>query len=129
MFKESSADIDELTDVMSSCVSYCENSVIPEKIVKTYPNNKPWVSKTLKDLIYREKKAFREGNRLILCNLQKEIKCEIRACKRQYKEKIECQLKTNNLGSAWDSMKMITGAKECSRKKVQLNGYNSDLEP
>ncbi len=128
MFKESSTDIDELTDVVSSWVSYCENSVIPEKFVKIYPNSKPWISKTLKALLYKKKKAFKEGNRLILCNLQKEIKHEIRLCKRQYKEKIEGQLKTNNLGSAWDSMKMITRTKESSRKKVQLAGYNSDLE-
>ncbi len=95
--------------------------------MKTYPNNKPWVSKTPKELLYKKKKAFKDGDRITLCNLQKEIKCEIQACKRHYKEKIECQLKKNNLGSAWESMKTITGTKECSRKTVQLNGYNSDL--
>lgn len=60
--------------------------------------------------------------------MQKEIKREIKVCKSRYKEKIECQLRANNLGSAWDCMKTITGTKECSRKKIQLTGYNSDLE-
>lgn len=98
------------------------------KTVKIYLNTKPWVSKSLKDLLYKKKKAFREGNRVAQHNLQKEIKCEIRACKKQYKDKIESQLKTNNLGSVWDSMKYITGVKESTHKKIELSGYNTDLD-
>ena len=101
MFVESSADINELTDVVTSWVSYCESIVIPNKCVKVYPNSKPWVPKSLKSLLRRKNKAFKEGNLIELNNLKKEIKREIRAGKMKYKDKIEGQLKSNNVGSAW----------------------------
>lgn len=33
---KSRADIDDLTDAVSSWVSYCEDVVIPDKVVKVY---------------------------------------------------------------------------------------------
>lgn len=55
IFKEHT--VDELTDVVSSWVAYCEDTVIPKKVVKIYPNNKPWVRKQLKDLLKKKKIA------------------------------------------------------------------------
>ena len=46
----------------------------------------------------------------------------------RYKDKIENQLRMNNLGSAWSSMKTIVGLKEDGRTNIQLGGYNSDLQ-
>lgn len=37
-FTETSSDIDELTDVISSYVTFCEDSVIPKKTFKVFPN-------------------------------------------------------------------------------------------
>lgn len=39
-----------------------------------------------------------------------EVKSEIRRAKQRYKAKIEQKLSNNNLSSAWDGMKTITGA-------------------
>ena len=44
----------------------------------------------------------------------------------KYKSKIEAQLKSNNLGSAWSGMKTITGVNEREKKKVELPNFNSD---
>lgn len=44
-FITSSRDLDELTDIVSSWISYCEDTVIPDREVKIYPNSKLWVSK------------------------------------------------------------------------------------
>lgn len=43
VFVDSSSDLDELTDFVSSWVSYCEDIVTPGKMVKVYPNSRPWV--------------------------------------------------------------------------------------
>ncbi len=58
VFVDSSRDIDELTDVVSSWVSYCEDVVIPDKIIKVYPNSRPWVSKALKVLLNKKAPSF-----------------------------------------------------------------------
>ncbi|KAK0134267.1 hypothetical protein N1851_030177 [Merluccius polli] len=121
MFKDSCSDIDELTDVISSWVSYCEDTVIPIKAVKVYPNSKPWVTKSLKGLLREKNRVFKEGNLLVLHKLQKDIKREIRVGKLKYKDKLETQLKMNNLGSAWDSMKTIVGLKDRGKRKLEFN--------
>lgn len=45
MFKNFCTDIDELTDVIYSHVTFCESMIIPTKMIKVYPNNKLWMSK------------------------------------------------------------------------------------
>ena len=73
-FIETSRDINELTDEVSSWVSYCEDIVIPEKVVKIYANSEPWVSKHLTVLLNKKISAFKQGNFSELNVLQKEIK-------------------------------------------------------
>jgi len=125
-FITSSRDLDELTDVVCSWISYCEDTVIPDREVKIYPNSKPWVSKHLKILLNKKKHAFKEGSVTELNSIQKEIKREIKRCKLGYKDKVERQLRNNNLGSAWDSVKNIVGLNEKSRKKTFLEGFATD---
>lgn len=126
-FVHSSQDIDELTEVVSSWVAYCEETVIPKKVVKIYPNNKPWVSKQLKDLLKKKKSAFKEKNSQELYIVQKEIKREIKRAKWDYKLKVEHKLSQNLLGSAWDSVKSMVGLNDKSKKKVALEGFSSDI--
>ncbi len=126
-FVQSSSDIDELTEVVSSWVAYCEDTVIPKKVVKIYPNNKPWVRKQLKDLLKKKKLAFRQNNLQELHSIQKEIKREIKRAKWDYKLKVEHKLSNNLLGSAWDSIKTMVGQNDKKNKKVSLEGFTSDI--
>lgn len=48
LFRNVCEDLDELTDVVSSYVSFCESSIIPRKEISLYPHNKPWVTKGVK---------------------------------------------------------------------------------
>ena len=126
-FIESSQDLDELTDVVSSWITYCEDTVIPKKAVKIYPNSKPRVSKHLKILLKREKQAFKMGNLSELNSLQKEIKHEIKRAKLCYKQTVENKLRNNNSGSAWDSIRTMTGLNDKTKKRVMLEGFTSDM--
>ncbi len=126
-FVQSSSDIDELTEVVSSWVAYCEDTVIPKKVVKIYPNNKPWVRKQLKYLLKKKKLAFRQNNLQELHSIQKEIKREIKRAKWDYKLKVEHKLSNNLLGSAWDSIKTMVGQNDKKKKKVSLEGFTSDI--
>lgn len=62
MFQESADNIDELTDVVCSYISFCKDSVILTRDVTFFPNNKPWVSKVLKGLTCKRKIDFNEGD-------------------------------------------------------------------
>ena len=44
-----SESVNEATDVISSYIYFCEGMLIPTKMVKIFPNNKPWITKALKE--------------------------------------------------------------------------------
>jgi len=72
---------------------------------------------------------FKEGDTVELQRAKKDIKLEILKAKRDYKYKLENKMATNNLGSAWDSMKTIAGLQNLkSSSPVTLNGFSSDTE-
>lgn len=70
---DSGLDIDELTEVICSYVTFCEDMLIPVKSFKKFPNS-----------IHR---AFKEGDTDE--QDKKEIKCEIKRAKSVYKEDLE----------------------------------------
>lgn len=41
----------ELTETVSAYTSFCEDLIISKKLIAVYPNNKPWVSKSVKNTI------------------------------------------------------------------------------
>lgn len=127
VFTESSRDIHELTDVVSSWVTYCEDIVVPVKTVRIYPNSKPWASRQLKVLLNKKKQAFKQGDSTELMSVHKEIKREIRRAKLSYKRKLEDMLSNNNMGSAWDSIRSMVGLTDNVKKRVSLDGFTSDL--
>ena len=44
-------DLNTLTETVGSYINFCVETIVPEKTVKVYPNNKPWITKAVKDVI------------------------------------------------------------------------------
>ena len=126
MFQNSSSNIDELTDVVSSYIRFCTDSVIPSKEITIFPNTKPWISKDIKNLLLKKKYAFNHGDTLLERESKKEVRAEIKKAKLRYKDKIEAELSSNNSKRAWNGMKTMTGTQTKNNKKVTLDGYTSD---
>ena len=87
VFVNSSSDINELTELTESVcryIDFCVECTIPQKTVKMFPNNKPWITKTIKDIINRKKFAFLKNDKGEYRSVQKELKEEIRKEKEQY---------------------------------------------
>ena len=58
VFVEASSDMDDLTETVSDYINFCVESTIPTKRIKVYPNNKPWITKRVKDVINKKKGLF-----------------------------------------------------------------------
>lgn len=108
-------------------MSYCVDNIIPERSVKVYPNNKPWITKSLKVLLKERQHAFQKGNLSEFNRLKKEVKVDINKTKLHYKEKIERELRNSNLGSVRDGMKTIVGIKPKRDSNIVLEGYRDDF--
>ena len=73
IFIESSRDIDELTESVTSYVNFCVDCSVPKKEIKVYPNNKPWITSSVKSVI-NKKRIFGQGDRNELKLIQKKLK-------------------------------------------------------
>ena len=66
------SDINELTDTITEYILFCESICITTKTIKSFPNNKPWITKDIKGVINEKKIAFAEKNKskLKLCQMK-----------------------------------------------------------
>ncbi|CAI5677546.1 unnamed protein product [Oreochromis niloticus] len=126
LFQESTSDLDELTDVVCSYISFCKDSVVPVREFKTFPNNKPWFSKDIKDLILKRKIAFNEGDVPTMRILRKEVRAAIKIAKMRHRNKIEAELSSNNLKRAWLGMKTMAGLQTKGKSNITLEEFTSD---
>ncbi|KAK7498655.1 hypothetical protein BaRGS_00010032 [Batillaria attramentaria] len=84
-----SADVELSADVVTDYIKFCENMIVPKKVIKIFPNNKPWIPKRLKSKIIEKNKLFGEGREREGKMLQKEISRTIREEKKRLREKLE----------------------------------------
>ena len=132
IFFDSSQDINETVDVISDYIVFCENMLIPQKTVKIYPNNKPWISKSLKATINQKKKAFQGGDKVERKAVQKKLRGEIRSAKLAYKEKVESKFQSGNMRDAWQGLKTLSGqnkpnSNHCSLTETEKVKFANDL--
>ncbi|KAK0149066.1 putative RNA-directed DNA polymerase from transposon X-element [Merluccius polli] len=84
MFSGSSNYINEYTEVVTSFISKLTDDIFPSVTVKVFPNQKPWVDKTVEGLILRDMSPYKAAS----YNLRKAVK----TAKRRYWDKVEKQL-------------------------------------
>ncbi len=120
-------NLDELTETVTSYITFCENLVIPQKSFSVYPNNKPWVSKSLKFIINQRNISFHKGDLTQYRVLQKQVKREIKLAKLKYKDRVGNMFATGNPRPAWEGVKSMLGM-QTKRHPISLNGKsNFDL--
>ena len=119
---DNDATIDENVDVLTSYIHFCTEMIVPKRTVKCFPNNKPWVTKDLKELLNRKKQLIATNDRTQLKDIQKIIDRQIDECKQVYKKKVENMFKSDTK-SAWSGLKQLTGMKK-NPIKPDVNDIN-----
>ncbi len=129
MFTNVCKDIDELCDVVSSYVSFCEASIIPWKEIFFYPNNKPWVTKSVKTVINQRNICFTQGDTARYRELQKQLKKELKLAKCRYKDKVESMLRAGSSRPAWDLKVIHSLANRAQPSSHKLKSYSPFSPP
>ncbi len=65
VFEAAANDLDELTETVTSYISFCEDMCIPTRTHLTYNNDKPWFTAKLRQLHQAKEGAYRNGNRVL----------------------------------------------------------------
>ena len=92
-FRDSCDSLDELTDVVTSYISFCGDTVILVKNSKVLPNNKPRVYKHIKKVLNENKRVYFLGDLADQKEIQKAVKSEIRKARENYKNIYNSSLK------------------------------------
>ena len=92
--------------------------IIPKKIVKMYPNNKPWIDSSLRKLIVESHQMFSRNDPQYESKVT-ETNSAISQAKLRYKDKVENLLKQNKSKEAWKGLNMITG-RDKAKKEPEL---------
>ena len=61
VFINNCPDLEQLTDTVNSYIIFCEDLIIPWRTIKVFKNNKPWMTKEIKESILNKKIAFKHG--------------------------------------------------------------------
>ena len=107
-------NLEEITECTTDYLNFCRDVAVPTRTVRCYPNHKPWVTRDVKELLDRKKKAFKDGNAVELKGVQKELKERLKEAKNAYGRKIEMKM-DNNPKELWRGLKTMTGCEAKSR--------------
>ena len=113
VFKDSCNSFDEYVDTVSSYISFCEESCIPTKTVKIYPNSKPWFRKEIKSKLEQKNQAF-QSSKDQYKKSQYEYDKAIKLGKMAYKKKIEDKFEEGKSREVWQGLASITDYKNKS---------------
>ena len=62
MFRDSSNGIEEYTTSVTGFINKCIENVVPTVTIRTYPNQKPWITGNLHTELKARAAAFKERN-------------------------------------------------------------------
>ncbi len=102
------ADIDSAVESITDYISFCVDSIIPQKIVKWYPNNKPYITEGIRECVRRKRAAFISGDLAGVRDAQKDLNFQMREVQCRFKERAEQDLSTSNTKKLWNSIRQMS---------------------
>ncbi len=125
MFRASSSDISEFTDVALSFVNTLTEQATETVTIRTFSNQKPWVNRSIRDAINHRTAAYNAG--LLSGNMSEykalcyALRRAVRAAKRRYRERIESHFQLNDSRRMWQGLKTICSSGNNSSAEVRTD--------
>ncbi len=123
MFRASSSDFSEFTDVTLSFVNTVTEQTTETVTIRTFSNQKPWVDSTIRDAVNHRTAAYNAG---LLSGNMSEYKAScyalrraVRAPKLRYRERIESRFQLNDSQRMWQGLKSICSSGNKSSAEVR----------
>ncbi len=125
MFRASSADVSEFTDVALSFVNMLTDQATETVTIRTFSNQKPWVDRTIRAAVNQHTAAYNAG---LLSGNMSEYKAScyalrraVRAAKLRYRERIESHFQLNDSRRMWQGLKTICSSGNNSSAEVRAD--------
>ena len=113
MFRDSSDGIEEYTTSVTGFINKCIEDVVPTVTVRTYPNQKPWITGNIRTELKGRAAAFkvRDSNPEAYKKSCYALRRTIKQAKRQYRAKIESYYTGSDARLMWQGLQTITDYK------------------
>ncbi|CAM4610534.1 unnamed protein product [Leuciscus chuanchicus] len=111
VFEAAASDLDQLTETVTSYISFCEDLCIPTRTYLSFNNDKPWFTPKLRQLRQVKEDAYRSRDRILYNQARNTLTKEIEVAKKSYAKKLENQFSSNDPLSVWKGLKDITNYK------------------
>ena len=110
VFRDLWTDLDEFTTTVSAYIRFCCNVCLPTKTVTSYPNNKQWCNKPIRNKIVAKDRAyrFRSTDPEKYRAAKKDLDMAIYNSKTIYKHKLEDIFNSGDSKKLWSNMNLIT---------------------
>ncbi len=125
MFRESSADVSEFTDVALSFINMLTDQATETVTIRTFSNQKPWVDRTIRAAVNHRTAAYNAG--LSSGNMSEyksscyALRRAVRAAKLRYRERIESHFQLNDSRRMWQGLKTICSSGNNSSAEVRTD--------
>ncbi len=125
MFRASSADVSEFTDVALSFVYMLTDQATETVTIRTFSNQKPWVDRTIRAAVNQRTAAYNAG--LLSGNMSDykascyALRRAVRAAKLRYRERIESHFQLNDSRRMWQGLKTICSSGNNSSAEVSAD--------
>ncbi|KAL0177274.1 hypothetical protein M9458_026168, partial [Cirrhinus mrigala] len=127
VFEAATTNLDELTETVTSYISFCEDICIPTRTFLSFNNDKPWFTGKLEQLRHAKEDAYRCGDKILYNQARDRLTKEIRVAKKNYSEKLKKELSANDPTSVWTGLKNITMYKKPPPQSVENQQMADDL--
>ncbi len=123
MFRASSSDVSEFTDVAVSFINTLTNQATETVTIRTFSNQKPWVDRSIRDAVNHRTAAYNAG--LLSGNMSEyktscyALRRAVRAAKLRYRERIESHFQLNDSRRMWQGLKTICSSGNNSSAEVR----------
>ncbi len=125
MFRASSSDVSEFTDVAVSFINTLTNQATETVTIRTFSNQKPWVDRSIRDAVNHRTAAYNAG--LLSGNMSEyktscyALRQAVRAAKLRYRERIESHFQLNDSRRMWQGLKTICSSGNNSSAEVRAD--------
>ena len=121
MFWDSSNDIEEYTTSVIDFINKCINDVVPTVTVHTYPNQKPWITGSIRTELKARAAAFKERDSNLDAYKKSHyaLRRTVKQAKPQYRTKIESYYTGSDARRMWQGLQTITDYKGKHSRDLQ----------
>ncbi|KAK3508912.1 hypothetical protein QTP70_013723 [Hemibagrus guttatus] len=110
MFRCSSDDINVFTEAVVGIIWKLADDTVQKTIIRTFPNQKPWVDKTIRDALRSRATAYNVGlasGDMDLYAASYNFRKAVKEAKQRYGRKLESQLQQSDSRSLWQGLRTI----------------------